>query len=241
MADYEAIFINFAYYNDKNALKMKKILFAIMMLFPLVGMAQNTTTDAQANQQAQNEQRHALFEKRHKAVDAKYLKGAVPEVDGKVVFTLDKDVPGMTADQIYEKVRTVMENIIAQPNQVKELSKIAVDNKSSHTLGARFTEWLVFSKKALNLDQTVFNYTLIAKVSDGHLHLTMERLSYQYEMERPDTQGMETKAEDWITDKWGLNKKGDKLAKYSGKFRRRTIDRKDEIFKRVCKVLNVAY
>ena len=60
-------------------------------------------------------------------------------------------------------------------------------------------------------------------------------------MERPDTQGMETKAEDWITDKWGLNKKGNKLAKYSGKFRSKTIDRKDSIFQRVCQVLNVAY
>lgn len=216
---------------------MKKILFAIMMLFPLMGMAQNTTGDAQA----QNTQRRALFEKKHKTVDAKYLKGAVPEVDGKVVFTLDKDVPGMTADQIYEKVRTVMENIIAQPNQLKQVSKIAIDDKASHIIGARISEWLVFRKAALNVDQTVFNYSLIAKVSDGHLHLTMERMGYQYEMERPDTQGMETKAEDWITDKWGLNKKGNKLAKYSGKFRRKTIDRKDDIFGRVCKVLNVAY
>lgn len=216
---------------------MKKILFAIMMLFPLMGMAQNTTGDAQA----QNTQRRALFEKKHKTVDAKYLKGAVPEVDGKVVFTLDKDVPGMTADQIYEKVRTVMENIIAQPNQLKQVSKIAIDDKASHIIGARISEWLVFRKAALNVDQTVFNYSLIAKVSDGHLHLTMERMGYQYEMERPDTQGMETKAEDWITDKWGLNKKGNKLAKYSGKFRRKTIDRKDDIFGRVCQVLNVAY
>lgn len=219
---------------------MKKILFAIMMLVPLMGMAQNSLDNSQ-DKAKQNTQRRALFEKKHKTVEAKYLAGAVPEVDGKVVFTLDKDVPGMSADQIYDKVRTVMENIIAQPNQIKEVSKIAIDDKASRTLGARISEWLVFKKKAFNLDQTVFNYSLIAKVSDGHLHLTMERMGYQYEMERPDTQGMETKAEDWITDKWGLNKKGSKLAKYSGKFRSKTIDRKDSIFQRVCQVLNVAY
>lgn len=223
---------------------MKKILFSIVMLFPLLGMAQNSWDTPQAKTKQTKEQkaeRRSLFEKKNKKTDAKYLKGAVPEVDGRVVFTLDKDVPGMTAAQIQETVRTVMEGILEQPEQLKEISKIAIDDKASHTIGARISEWLVFRKSALNLDQTVFNYSLIAKASDGHLHLTMERIGYQYEMDRSDTQGMETKAEDWITDKWGLTKKGNKLSKYSGKFRRKTIDRKDNIFDSVCKALHVAY
>ena len=58
---------------------------------------------------------------------------------------------------------------------------------------------------------------------------------------RTDTKGMETKAEEWITDEWALNKKGNKLSKYSGKFRCKTIDRKDNIFGRVCKALGVNY
>ena len=78
-------------------------------------------------------------------------------------------------------------------------------------------------------------------MSDGHLHLTMERMGYLYEMDRTDTKGMETKAEEWITDEWALNKKGNKLSKYSGKFRCKTIDRKDNIFGRVCKALGVNY
>ncbi len=223
---------------------MKKILFSILMIFPLLGMAQNSWDTPQAKTKQTKEQkaeRRSLFEKKNKKTDAKYLKGAVPEVDGRVVFTLDKDVPGMTAAQIHETVRTVMEGILEQPEQLKEISKIAIDDKASHTIGARISEWLVFRKSALNLDQTVFNYSLIAKASDGHLHLTMERIGYQYEMDRSDTQGLETKAEDWITDKWGLTKKGNKLSKYSGKFRRKTIDRKDNIFDSVCKALHVAY
>lgn len=224
---------------------MKKILFAIMMFLPLTGMAQNTWENPVTKTKQTKEQkaeRRALFDKKkNKTVDPKYLAGAVPEVDGKVVFTLDKDVPGMSASQIYDKVRTVMEDLVAQPNQLKEISKIALDDKASNTLGARISEWLVFRKSPLNLDQTVFNYSLIAKVSDGHLHLTMERIGYQYEMERTDTQGMETKAEEWITDEMGLAKKGKKLSKYSGKFRRKTIDRKDNIFGSVCEALNVAY
>ena len=69
----------------------------------------------------------------------------------------------------------------------------------------------------------------------------MERISYAYEMNRKDAAGMKEKAEDWITDKHALNKKQTKLSPLSGKFRRKTIDRKDNIFQRVCQAINVKY
>lgn len=220
---------------------MKKLLIAILAFLPLVGMAQNVwevPTDT-AKTEAKHKKK-ALFEKKKKTVDPKYLAGAVPEVDGKVVFTLDKDVPGMSADQIYDKTLAFMQELTKEENQF-DVSKVSVVNKGEHTIAARYKEWLVFQNTFLSLDRTVFNYTLIARCTDGHLHLTMERLSYQYETERGLDRGLETKAEDWITDKEALNKKGTKLMKYSGKFRRKTIDRKDNIFSRVCKALNINY
>lgn len=219
---------------------MKKIIIALMMLLPMAAMAQNTWEPAK-QKKTDNTKKTGLFEKSNKQTDPKYLAGAVPVVGGNVVFTLDKDVPGMTANQIYDKVHAVVAEVIGEECEVKEMSKMAVDNRSAHTLGARLTEWLVFQKTALSLDQTIFNYSLVAKTTDGHLHLTMERIGYQYEMDRTDTKGMETKAEEWITDEWALNKKGTKLAKYSGKFRRKTIDRKDNIFSRVCTALGISY
>lgn len=36
--------------------------------------------------------------------DSKYLAGAVPEVDGKVVFTKEFSIPGMSQDEIYERL-----------------------------------------------------------------------------------------------------------------------------------------
>ena len=42
--------------------------------------------------------------------------------------------------------------------------------------------------------------------------------------------GVPYKAEEWITDKEAVNKKGTKLYPRSGKFRRLTIDRVEEIF-----------
>ena len=51
------------------------------------------------------------------------------------------------------------------------------------------------------------------------------------------TDGMEVNAEEWITDENALNKAKTKLLKYSGKFRRKTIDRKDEIFENITNAL----
>lgn len=222
---------------------MKKIVIALLACLPLAGMAQNTweVPQNEARQAQVKQKKKALFDTKKKTVDPKYLAGAVPEVDGKVVFTLNRDVPGMSAEEIYTKVYATVEQMTKEENQFEQ-SKIAVVNKAEHTLGARFREWLVFQNAFLSLDRTIFNYTLIVKATDGHLHATMERLSYQYERERTDVKGgMDVKAEDWITDSEALSKDQTKLVKYSAKFRRKTIDRKDNIFARLSQALGLTY
>lgn len=218
---------------------MKKTIIAIMMLAPLAGSAQNTwEVPTAAN--TETTQKKALFEKRKKTVDAKYLAGAVPVVDGKVTFTLDLDVDGKSAEEIYSKVYDVLQQMTTDDNQLTELadkSKIALVNKAEHSIAARYKEWLVFRNSALSLDRTVFCYTILAKATDGHLNLTLSRISYQYEMERTDTEGMNVTAEEWITDEEALNKKKNGLQKYSGKFRIKTIDRKDNIFETISNAL----
>ena len=63
----------------------------------------------------------------------------------------------------------------------------------------------------------------------------MTRIYYLYEEERnPQTY----KAEEWIDDDNALNKKKDKLSKMSGKFRRKTVDRKDFLFGKFNEILN---
>ena len=58
----------------------------------------------------------------------------------------------------------------------------------------------------------------------------MTNIFYLYDEERVATT---YKAEEWITDKWGLKKNKDKLSRVSGKFRRKTIDRKDYLFNKL--------
>ena len=216
---------------------MKKTIIAIMLLCPTLSFAQNTwEVPTQKTEVRDTTKRKALFETKKKVEDPKYLSGAVPVVDGKVTFTLDMDVKGKTAQEIYDILYGVLDNMTKEENQFKE-SKIAIVNKGEHTIAARYKEWLVFRNSALSLDRTVFNYTIIAQATDGHVNVKLFRISYQYELERGINDGIEVVAEEWITDEQGLYKKKDKLAKYSGKFRKKTIDRKDNIFETITNAL----
>ncbi|MCR5130887.1 MAG: DUF4468 domain-containing protein [Prevotella sp.] len=212
---------------------MKKLIILAMLLLPTFAMAQS---EWERPAKSESQPRKALFEKKNKTVDPKYLAGAVPEVDGKVCFTLDLDAPGKSAQQIYDTVYAILEQMTKEEKQFEQ-SQIALVNKADHMIAAKYREWLVFKSTALALDRTVFNYTIIANCSDGHLNLTLSRISYAYELDRYDSEGLETSAEEWITDKEALNKAKTKLNKVSGKFRRKTIDRKDEIFANITEAL----
>lgn len=167
--------------------------------------------------------------------NARYLAGAVPVVNGKVVFTLDIDVPGKDAEEIFNSVYAFLDNQAKEEKQ-KEESGITLFNKKEHVVAARYSEWLQFRKNTIMLDQTEFNYTIIANCTNEHLKMTLERINYVYEENRPD--GIKATAETWITDDRALNKKKTKLAPMTGKFRRKTIDRKDEIFTAITQMLN---
>lgn len=197
---------------------MKKLFIALMALLPMAAMAQdNSWEQAQVNN-----------------ADTKYLAGAVPEVDGRVVFSTTIQAPGKSAQQIYDLLRKDMESLAKEDNQFEQ-SRIAVEDQDRKQVIGNYQEWLVFKNKPLNLDRTRLLYTLVADCRDGEATIQMTRIAYFYDEERaPQTY----KAEEWINDEYGLNKKKDKLARVSGKFRRKTIDRKDYLFKRFTDLLN---
>lgn len=222
---------------------MKRLIIALLTSMPIAGMAQSNVWEIPEEQQVQEhiEKRQHKAAKEKQQENPKYLAGAVPEIDGHVVFTLDKDVPGMSADHIYNKVYAVMQDVVNETKD-KELapeSRIAAVNKTEHSIAARIKEWLVFSSNFISLDRTEFNYTLVARISNGRVSMTLERINYAYETKRGSNQGLRVKAEDWITDKEAISKNGLKLRKANGKFRQKTIDRKDNIFGRICKALAI--
>ena len=204
---------------------MKKILITLLLALPMMAAAQDNTWERVEKAPAESTN-----------PDAKYLaEGAVPEVDGKVCWQKVIEAPGKSAQQIYDILLAQMNKMVNEENQLFEKSKVAIQDQTKHQLGATFHEWLVFKSTALNLDRTVLNYQLIVNCSDGKADVQMTRVSYDYELERDPTHYT---AEEWITDKYAVNKKRTKLLKLSAKFRRKTIDRKDYIFNKFTTLLN---
>lgn len=203
---------------------MKKYLLAILLALPLAISAQDNTWEKIETEPVEKEN-----------PDAKYLaEDAVPMVDGKVVFHTVIKAPGKSADQIYDILLKQLEKMVQEPNQI-ENSVVALQNRDKHELAAVFHEWLVFKSVALSLDRTQFNYQLHVLCSDGQADVSMMRISYDYDLERNP---QHYTAEEWISDKYAINKKRTKLYPISGKFRRKTIDRKDFIFNKFNALLN---
>lgn len=179
---------------------MKKILFMLLML-PLMGIAQEK--------------------------DAKYVaKDAVPVENGRVIFTKELEVP-MNVGDMYASVQEWAKKNYAPVEEMPNHKVISV-NKEAYEVTAGGEEWMVFTNKFLSLDRTRVYYKINLACYDKKVVIRIYDIHYWYEEEREG--GMKFKAEEWITNEWALNKKGTKLSKNSGKFRRKTIDRAEEIF-----------
>ena len=83
----------------------------------------------------------------------------------------------------------------------------------------------------MNWDHCFFRYLISAQCTpDSKVTLTITKISYQYQFDNEGNGGENFKAEEWISDAAAVNKAGTKLYPRCGKFRRKTIDRVEEIF-----------
>ena len=169
--------------------------------------------------------------------DPKYLAGAIQlNAEGKVEFVLDTQANGKSADEIYNIVFQYMSKLIKNEQNIN--SRIALvnrNNKNEQIIACIMDEWFVFNQSFISLDRSETKYQLVATISDNHLHLSMTRIVFNYEEGR--STGFKEPAENVITDKYALTKKKNDLAKIYGKFRRGTIDRKDQIFNNLTKLV----
>ena len=194
---------------------MRKLMMIALLCLPMMVFAQNTWELPETAEGTTKSN-----------PDKKYLAGAVPVVDGRVEFKTTIDAPGKDAKQVYDIVKDYLTKMTKEPNQLDQ-SRIVLDQPDSGRLIGSYQEWLVFKSTALTLDRTRLFFNLIVDCTDGKAEITFTRIHYLYEEERiPQT----IRAEEWITDEQGLNRKKTKLARISGKFRRKTIDRKDFLF-----------
>ena len=139
--------------------------------------------------------------------DSKYLAGAVPEVDGKVVFTKEFSIPGMSQDEIYERLLGWMD---ARLKENENTSRVVFSDKEKGQIVGIGDEWIVFSSTALSLDRTKILYQLTVTCQPEKSVLEVEKIRFNYR------EGKEKyTAEEWIVDKYALNKAKTKLVRRS--------------------------
>lgn len=162
--------------------------------------------------------------------DPKYLEGAITfDEQGKIVFDTEIEAPDKSAAQLYDLVFDYMSGLTQ--GKESKASRMALVNKDEHIIANTMDEWLVFSNSFISLDRTECKYNLIAKITDGKVSLSINHINYIYEEGRQT--GFKLPAEEVIIDKVALTKKKNDLARIFGKFRKKTIDRKDQIFSEI--------
>ncbi len=215
---------------------MKKLF---IILFALCGIltvnAQGKYTKPQDMTVQDEKPRRGLFDKDKTPIDKKYLEGACPMVGNRIVWQKYFYADDLTAKEIYDIILPFLQRMAKEKGQT-EKSKVAVVNEEEHQIGARFVEKLVFQNSPLSLDQAEFAYQLLVYCIDGRCEVVMTNMSYIYEADRAG--GGQFPAEDMLSDDNALNKKKDgfHVGGYK-KFRMKTIDRKDEIFRNIANAL----
>ena len=194
---------------------MKKSLFLLCVLF--LGVTHNNW--AQTTDKAQI------------LTTDNYLKGAVTEKNGVVVFEETFIVPGKSKVDIFDSLKNYTQSIVTGENHLPQ-SRITELSPNKDIMAASVEETLWFKRTALVSDFARFFYQLVFEVSDGQFKVTLLRIRYIYEPMATPGQDNVMLAEEWITDKEALKKDGTQLRRgTSKKFRIATIDRKNQLFR----------
>ena len=156
--------------------------------------------------------------------DIRYMAGAVPEVNGKVVLTRTVEVPaGLTQQEVMNRVDAWLVRCTKDERMHynQRLPK-AADNELQHS----YSMGLTFSKSFLAHDFAELAYVLAVRYEGGQLIMEMSHINYKY---NENNKLNKYTAEEMIVDKYALNKKKTKLIFGFKKFRMKTIDLLDEL------------
>jgi flavin reductase (DIM6/NTAB) family NADH-FMN oxidoreductase RutF len=160
--------------------------------------------------------------------DHKYLAGAVPEENGKIVFKKEFELKGTDRNVVYEQVHNwLKKRMAANENN----SRILYTKEEEGQIAAQGEEYLVFSNSALSLDRTLMSYVVIARCEPGKCEIRVEHIRYNYEDRR-------FTAEEQISDREALNGKKTVMLRGNKKFRTFTVDFADNLFESAGAIFN---
>ncbi len=158
-----------------------------------------------------------------KQSDEYYLEGAVPEVDGKVVFIRELELPGWSQDQIFDKVKEWLALSERQDQDIILSRNVIREDREKGEIYVQNQEYLVFIDRGLSLDRANFSFVQHYVCSPNKCVLEISRLKYVYE-------NVTRVAEGWISDDYALDKTKTKVYPGVRRHRIRTVDRMDELF-----------
>lgn len=175
------------------------------------------------------------------APTANYLAGAVPEVDKRVVFNAEY-TSNMPKDEMISALRTWASKRFTSASSTSTRVATSARVVSTDVVHGKIVcagdEYMVFTEKALVLDQTRIRYQLTIQYKDGGCEVTMTKITYDYNDTTVEDAVSRIPAEDQITDKYALRSNGTKLVRGNGtKFRVQTIDLKDKLFSSIARVI----
>lgn len=154
----------------------------------------------------------------------KYLEGAVPVADGKVVFTRELSLPGAPRQAIFNGALAWANERFMPDGEFQ--SRVLTSDAENGQIACLGQQYLVFTNKTLALDRAVVQFHLTLTCTPGACAMKMSAIRYRYNV---GDKWENIPAEEQITDKYTLTKKKDKLIKATGKFRIHTIDLMDEL------------
>lgn len=174
-----------------------------------------------------------LFKGRDVTLDKpEYQIGAVPIVNGKVVFEEKISTKG-NMKEILDKAQQWIKKRFSDSEVIKYK---LYENEQPNTITLKSEEYITFNKKTFVLDRTRITYFLDIIAQDNLCTLRMYRITYLYDEEYKG--GEKFTAEEYITDDEAFNKKKTKLLKKPGKFRIKTIDFKNKLTEQLKEALN---
>lgn len=163
---------------------------------------------------------------------SKYLAGAVPEVDNRVVFSRIIEPKNMISDADLYDLMVKWANInYAETEDEGLIRRVLLTNSEERDIACYGEEYFTFRRNAFVLDRAKMLYQLVLDIEGGKCKATIRNIKFEYDSKA-------TPAEELIVDKIALNRKKDKLNRYYDKFRIRTVDSVNVIFNSIDVYLN---
>ena len=171
--------------------------------------------------------------KKESVISEAYEAGKVPVINGKVTFETSIPAKGLTAKEVEERVNGWIAKRYVKPTVI---SVKRFDSEKPGTTIIKGEEYIVFKNTFFVLSRARMYYFLTLTAEDGSCNFHLSRITYWYDDE-DEKGGIKMIAEDWITDDNAFDKKG-KMKKFEGKFRRKTIDLKEQLINELTQALN---